>query len=274
MASLTLDSSVKTKKTSMNEEIALARPDYLIAGNWKMNGLMANAVALAKGIVAGAGDAPDSAELLVCPPAVHIGLVGDALSGASVQLGAQDCHNEISGAFTGDISPEMLADMGCGYVIVGHSERRDGHREGDPAIWAKASAALRAGIKPIICVGETESERLAGQAEATVARQVRACTPDGVNGETVAVAYEPVWAIGSGRTPTLDEIVAVHKTMRDALVDMLGPEAGNGIRLLYGGSVKPGNATEIMALANVNGALIGGASLKTEDFLGIAASCA
>lgn len=239
-----------------------------------MNGLSKDAITLATDIAAGASNAPKVAELLVCPPFIHIDGVSAALAEASVQLGAQDCHNEISGAFTGDISPEMLADIGCGYVIVGHSERRDGHREADPAVWAKASAALRAGIKPIICVGETEAERLAGQAEATVARQVRACTPDGVNGETVVVAYEPVWAIGSGRTPTLDEIVAVHKTIRDALVELLGEEAGSGVRLLYGGSVKPGNAKEIMALANVNGALIGGASLKAEDFLGIAASCA
>ena len=239
-----------------------------------MNGRAADAVALAKGVAAGASSAPASAELLLCPPAVHIDRVGAALEGYGVQLGGQDCHNEMSGPFTGDVSAEMLADIGCGYVIVGHSERRDGHREGDPAVWAKASAALRAGLKPIVCVGETEEERLAGKAEDTVARQVRACTPDGVDGAKIALAYEPVWAIGSGRTPTLDEIAAVHKTMRDALVSMLGAEAGGGIRLLYGGSVKPGNAKEILALENVNGALIGGASLKAEDFLGIAASCA
>jgi triosephosphate isomerase len=252
----------------------LSQPEYLIAGNWKMNGLSADAVALAKGVAAASDVAPETLELLVCPPHLHIGQVGKAIEASRVQLGAQDCHNEISGAFTGDISAEMLADVGCSYVIVGHSERRDGHREGDPAIWAKASAALRAGLKPIVCVGETEEERLAGKAEDTVARQVRACTPDGVNGDKIALAYEPIWAIGSGRTPTHDEIAAVHKTMRDALTEMLGADAGSGIRLLYGGSVKPGNAKEIMALENVNGALVGGASLKAEDFLGIAASCA
>lgn len=239
-----------------------------------MNGLCADVDLLAKGVAEGASAAPASTELLVCPPFLHIDRVQSAVNGAGVQVGGQDCHNEISGAFTGDVSAEMLADMGCAYVIVGHSERRDMHREGDPAIWAKASAALRAGLKPIICVGETEQERLAGKAEETVARQVRACTPDGVNGAKIALAYEPVWAIGSGRTPTPDEITAVHKAMRDALTDMLGADAGAGIRLLYGGSVKPSNVTEIMALENVNGALIGGASLKAEDFLGIAASCA
>ena len=239
-----------------------------------MNGLCADVDLLAKGVAEGASAAPASTELLVCPPFLHIDRVQSAVNGAGVQVGGQDCHNEISGAFTGDVSAEMLADMGCAYVIVGHSERRDMHREGDPAIWAKASAALRAGLKPIICVGETEQERLAGKAEEMVARQVRACTPDGVNGAKIALAYEPVWAIGSGRTPTPDEITAVHKAMRDALTDMLGADAGAGIRLLYGGSVKPSNVTEIMALENVNGALIGGASLKAEDFLGIAASCA
>jgi len=252
----------------------LSQPEYLIAGNWKMNGRGADADALAKGMADGAASAPSATELLVCPPYLHIGRVGAALAESKVNVGGQDCHNEISGAFTGDVSAEMLADMGCSYVIVGHSERRDGHRESDPEIWGKASAALRAGLKPIVCVGETEQERLAGKAEETVARQVRACTPDGVNGAKIALAYEPVWAIGSGRTPTHDEIAAVHKAMRAALIDMLGADAGGGIRLLYGGSVKPSNAREIMALENVNGALIGGASLKAEDFLGIAATCA
>ena len=274
MASNTIDSSVNARIVASNKDFALSQPEYLIAGNWKMNGLGADADALAKGVAAGASSAPAVTELLVCPPYLHIDRVSAALAGSGAQVGGQDCHNEISGAFTGDVSAEMLADMGCSYVIVGHSERRDGHREGDPAIWAKASAALRAGLKPIICVGETEQERLAGKAEETVARQVRACTPDGVVGSKIALAYEPVWAIGSGRTPTRDEIATVHKAMRDALEDMLGADAGGGIRLLYGGSVKPSNAKEIMTLDNVNGALIGGASLKAEDFLGIAATCA
>ena len=274
MTSHTLDSRVNARIVALNKDFALSQPEYLIAGNWKMNGLRTDADALAKGVAASASSAPAITELLVCPPYLHLERVSAALAGSGAQFGGQDCHNEISGAFTGDVSAEMLADMGCAYVIVGHSERRDGHREGDPAIWAKASAALRAGLKPIICVGETEQERLAGKAEETVARQVRACTPDGVTGDRIALAYEPVWAIGSGRTPTRDEIAAVHKAMRDALLDMLGADAGSGIRLLYGGSVKPSNAKEIMALDNVNGALIGGASLKAEDFLGIAASCA
>jgi len=247
---------------------------YLIAGNWKMNGLAAEAAALAAGVAAGAGQAPKGVELLVCPPAPHLSVVRDALAGAAVRLGAQDCHTEVSGAFTGDVSAEMLADMGCSHVIVGHSERRDGHGEGDALVWRKASAALRAGLAAIVCVGETEQERLAGQAEETVARQVRGSVPDGVDGAKVAVAYEPVWAIGSGRTPTVAEIAAVHKTMRRALVELLGPEKGASVRLLYGGSVKPGNAKEILAIDNVEGALIGGASLKAEDFLAIAAAAA
>lgn len=247
---------------------------YLIAGNWKMNGTVEEAQALAAGVAAGASAAPPGVELLVCPPSLHIGAVGAALGQGPVRLGGQDCHEEASGAFTGDVSAEMLADMGCSHVIVGHSERRDGHHEGDAMVWRKASAALRAGLTAIVCVGETEQERLAGQAEDTVARQVRGSVPDGVDGRSVAVAYEPVWAIGSGRTPTVEEVAAVHKAIRAALTDLLGEENGASVRLLYGGSVKPGNAKELLAIENVDGALIGGASLKAEDFLAIAAAVA
>ena len=247
---------------------------YLIAGNWKMNGDLAGAKALAKGVAAGASAAPAGVELLVCPPAVHIGAVAAALGGAAVKLGGQDCHEEAAGAFTGDVSAEMLADMGCSHVIVGHSERRDSHGESDATVWRKADAAVRAGLTAIVCVGETEQERLAGLAEETVARQVRGSVPDGGDGGSVAVAYEPVWAIGSGRTPTVEEVAAVHKTIRAALIDLLGAENGGGVRILYGGSVKPGNAKELLAIDDVDGALIGGASLKAEDFLAIAAAAA
>lgn len=247
---------------------------YLIAGNWKMNGLAADAAALAKAVNAGADAAPETAELLICPPSLHLAAVAAEIAGGRVRLGGQDCHEAEKGAFTGDVSAEMLRDVGCSHVIVGHSERREGHSEGDALVWRKATAALRAGLTAIVCVGETEQERLAGQAEETVARQVRAAVPDGANGATVAVAYEPVWAIGSGRTPTVDEVAAVHGTMRAALVDLLGAEKGGAVRLLYGGSVKPGNAAELLAIDDVNGALIGGASLNAEDFLGIAAAAA
>ena len=247
---------------------------YLIAGNWKMNGLSADAEALAAAVTAGAGGAPDSAELLVCPPAAHIPLVRSAVGGGPVKLGGQDCHEAEAGAFTGDVSAEMLADLGCSHVIVGHSERREGHGEGDALVWRKATAAHRAGLAAIVCVGETEQERLAGQAEDTVARQVKASVPDAANGDNLAVAYEHVWAIGSGRTPTTEEIADVHRAMRRALVELLGEDRGASVSLLYRGSVKRGNAKEILALEDVHGALIGGASLKAEDFLAIAAAAA
>ena len=247
---------------------------YLIVGNWKMNGRQADAASLAKAVAVGAAGVPAAVELLICPPALHLAEVKAAITGGKVSLGGQDCHYADDGAFTGDISAEMLADSGCSYVIVGHSERRDGHNEGDALVWRKASAALQAGLTAIICVGETEQERLAGQAEETVARQVKATVPDGANGSRIAVAYEPIWAIGTGRTPNNEEIAAVHAAIRAALIDLLGAERGNSVRLLYGGSVKPENAGEILALEEVNGALVGGASLRAEGFLAIAAGAA
>lgn len=252
----------------------MTTPEYLIAGNWKMNGDVSAAAALSAAVADGANAVPAAAELLICPPSVHIAAASAALGESGVRLGGQDCHEAEGGAFTGDVSAEMLKDMGCGYVIVGHSERREGHGESDSLVWRKASAALRAGLKAVICVGETEQERLAGQAEETVAKQVQAAVPDGADGETVAVAYEPVWAIGSGRTPNLEEIAAVHGAIRKALVALLGDEKGASVRLLYGGSVKPSNAADILKLDEVNGALVGGASLKAEDFLAIAAAIA
>lgn len=241
-------------------------PRALIAGNWKMNMDRASGEALAAALVAEAGSL--AVDLAVCPPAVYLAPVAAALGGSGVALGAQDCHANAGGAHTGDIAAEMLADLGCAYVIVGHSERRADHGEDDAAVRAKAEAARRAGLVPIVCVGETEAERDAGKTLDVVESQVRGSVPDGLTGETLVIAYEPVWAIGTGRTPTADDVAAVHAHIRKVLGDV-STDAAN-VRLLYGGSVKPGNAAELMAVANVNGALVGGASLKAEDFLGIA----
>ena len=245
------------------------RPRPLIAGNWKMNGRRADGLALAKAIAAGAGGL--KAELLACPPATLLAPVGEALKGAAVALGAQDCHAAPSGAYTGDIAAPMLADLGCRYVILGHSERRAGHGESDALVRAKAEAALAAGLIAIVCLGETEAERNRGEAFAVVARQLAGSLPDGASGASAVVAYEPVWAIGSGRTPTVDDIAALHGHLRAELGRRFADAAR--FRLLYGGSVKPGNAKEILATADVDGALVGGASLKAEDFLAIARAC-
>lgn len=241
-------------------------PRALIAGNWKMNLDRETAEALASALANEVRGV--DVELAVCPPSVYVHLVGAALGASGVALGAQDCHTQESGAHTGDVSPEMLADLGCTYVIVGHSERRADHGEDDAAVRAKAQAARRAGLVPIVCVGETEAERDAGKALEVVERQVRGSVPDGLDGGSLVVAYEPVWAIGTGRTPTAADVAAVHAHIRKTLGDVTG-DAEN-VRLLYGGSVKPGNASDLMAVANVNGALVGGASLKADDFLGIA----
>ncbi len=243
----------------------------LIAGNWKMNGLTADGEALARAVAAGSTGV--GCDLLVCPPSVQIGSVGQLLSGTSVALGAQDCHAAEGGAHTGDISAEMLADMGCGYVIVGHSERRADHGERDAVVQAKASAAYRAGLIAVVCVGETESERDAGQADAVVAGQIGGSLPNDATAANTVIAYEPVWAIGTGRTPTAEDVQAIHSHIRATVSASHGAEMANKVRLLYGGSVKPGNAAELMALADVDGALVGGASLVAEDFLSIAANC-
>jgi triosephosphate isomerase (TIM) len=247
----------------------MTKPRPLIAGNWKMNGLRADGLALAKGIVAGAGGR--TAELLLCPPATLIALVGEAIKGSGVSLGAQDCHDAPSGPHTGDIAAPMLADLGCRYVIVGHSERRAEHGESDALVKAKAGAALAAGLVPIVCLGESEAERDRGEALAVVARQLAGSLPDGAAGSTVGVAYEPIWAIGTGRTPSNADIEAVHGHLRAELAKRFA-DAGS-FRLLYGGSVKPSNCQDILALANVDGALVGGASLKAVDFLAIARAC-
>lgn len=243
----------------------MSKPQPLIAGNWKMNGLAANLVE-AKAVAAGLGET--TARVAICPSATLIAQMALALQGTSVAVGGQDCRAEASGAFTGDVAAEQLADAGASLVILGHSERRAGYGETDARVAAKVEAALRAGLEPIVCVGETLEQRKAGEALSVVAAQVRGSLPAGLSDRAFSVAYEPVWAIGTGLTPTTPEIEDVHRAIRAVLVDMLG-EAGRTPPILYGGSVKPSNAVEILAADEVGGALVGGASLKAEDFLGI-----
>jgi triosephosphate isomerase len=239
----------------------------LIAGNWKMHGTLAEAASLAGAVREGAARA-GQAELLVCPPFPYIHLVAGQ---GGLAVGGQDCHAAAKGAHTGDVAAAMLKDVGAGYVILGHSERRADHAEGDAAVRAKAEAALAAGLTPIVCVGESEAQRLAGEAEAVVTGQLDGSLPDGFASAGGVVAYEPVWAIGTGRTPTEPDIAAIHAAIRANLVQRFG-DAGGGLRILYGGSVKPGNAKAILALPHVDGALVGGASLVAADFLAIAAA--
>jgi len=239
----------------------------LVAGNWKMNGLSASVAELSK-MAAGADGL--KADLMVCPPATLVAAFAKAAEGSPIAIGGQDCHAAASGAHTGDISAEMLADAGATAVIVGHSERRTDHHETDAQVKAKALAAWRAGLTAIVCVGETRAEREAGKTLAVVGTQLAGSLPDGVAATRLVVAYEPVWAIGTGLTPTPADVAEVHAFIRKTLTDRFGEE-GSGVRILYGGSVKPSNAGELLAIADVNGALVGGASLKAEDFLGIAA---
>ena len=239
----------------------------LVAGNWKMNGLASSEAELAR-IIAGAGGC--RCELMVCPPATLIVEFAAAARGSPVTIGAQDCHPEASGAHTGDIAAEQLADAGAHAVIVGHSERRADHHETDALVRAKALAARRAGLTAIVCVGEQRAEREAGKTLDVVGRQLEGSLPDGATAANLVIAYEPVWAIGTGLTPTPKDVAEVHSFIRKALSQRFGGEGG-GIRILYGGSVKPSNAQELLTVADVNGALVGGASLKAADFLGITA---
>jgi triosephosphate isomerase (TIM) len=239
----------------------------LLAGNWKMHGLKAGVGEIRALCRAFADEAP-LGDVLICPPATLIAEAVRAASGSLVAIGGQDCHAEPYGAFTGDISAEMLRDAGATAVIVGHSERRRYHRETSQMVAGKAAAALRASLYAIICVGETESERIAGQALAVVTDQLRDSVPANLRSSQAAIAYEPVWAIGTGRTPTAADIEEMHRAIRDALRERMGGDAAN-MRILYGGSVKPDNAAQILAVRNVDGALVGGASLKAADFLGI-----
>jgi triosephosphate isomerase len=246
--------------------MAGAAPRPLVAGNWKMHGLAASAAELSK-IIAGAGG--PQCDLMVCPPATLIARFATAAAGSPILIGGQDCHPQPSGAHTGDIAAEMLADAGARAVIVGHSERRADHHESDRIVRAKAYAAWRAGLTAIVCVGEQKAEREAGKTLDIVGRQLDASLPDSATDTKLVVAYEPVWAIGSGLTPTRSDVAEVHSFIRKQLGERFGPE-GRQIRILYGGSVKPANAQELLTVAEVNGALVGGASLKADDFLGIA----
>jgi triosephosphate isomerase (TIM) len=246
-------------------------PRPLVAGNWKMNGLQRSVAELER-IAHGAHAQAEKVDILVCPPATLIASFATAARGTAVAIGAQDCHAEPNGAFTGDISAEMLKDVGATAVILGHSERRSLHKESDAEVRAKVLAARRAGLTAIVCVGETRAEREAGQTLAVVGRQLQGSLPEGGAPENLVVAYEPVWAIGSGLTPSAADVAAAHEFIRQTLVTRYGAAAA-GIRILYGGSVKPSNAGELLGIRHVDGALVGGASLKAAEFLAIIAAC-
>ena len=240
----------------------------LVAGNWKMNGLRSS-VAVVEAVRHGLTvDLRDTVDVLICPPSTLIASCVAAAYGSPIAIGGQNLHAKPNGAFTGSISAEMLADLGASYVIVGHSERRASHHETDDGVHAKALGARRAGLCGIICVGETQDEREEGRTLDIVRAQLAIGVPKGATGADTVIAYEPVWAIGTGLTPTPADIAEVHASLREMLGQLIGPEAGK-VRILYGGSVKPGNARELMAVENVDGALVGGASLVADDFLGI-----
>jgi triosephosphate isomerase len=239
----------------------------LLAGNWKMNGLRAGLTeirALGRALV----DEPTSAEVLICPPQTLIADAARQCEGTQIAIGGQDCHHLASGAFTGDVSAEMLKDAGAKYVILGHSERRQYHDESDAIVADKARAAKRAGLVAIVCVGESEAERDAGREISIVGAQLKGSVPKEAMPAEFAVAYEPVWAIGTGKTPSAEQIGLMHRFIRESLTQRFS-DNGKSVRILYGGSVKPSNAAEILAIAEVGGALVGGASLKSAEFLAI-----
>ena len=238
----------------------------LIAGNWKMNGTIREAIALAEAVGQGAPRGEADPDLVVFPPFPHLHAVGSILMGHGVAMGAQTCHAEPKGAHTGDVSAAMLRDIGCAYVLLGHSERRMNHHESDADVRDKGAAAIMVGLVPVVCVGETMAQKAAGQSESVIQRQLQNSLPDRFSTARGVVAYEPDWAIGTGKTPSEEDITTIH-----ALLRRLAPA---GTRLLYGGSVKPGNAPVILALPNVDGVLVGGASLAAADFLAIAAAAA
>jgi triosephosphate isomerase len=241
-----------------------------IAGNWKMNLTRAESVALASGLAEQLGDATD-VDVAVCPPSVYLDAVSQALSGSNVALGAQNMYHEASGAFTGEISAGMLQDLSCKYVILGHSERRHVLGEADEAINRKVHAALAAGLLPIVCVGETLEQREAGETQSVVKRQVEGSLADlsADQMQEIVIAYEPVWAIGTGKVATPAEAEEVHADLRSLLETRYNSAVAEGVRIQYGGSVKPGNAAELLGQPNIDGALVGGASLKVDDFMGI-----
>ena len=243
----------------------------IVIGNWKMNGLSGSSVELAAMMEAAGGVA--NCDVMICPPMTLVSGFSAQAAGSRVGIGAQDCHAAASGAHTGDVSAEMIKDAGATAIIVGHSERRADHGETDAMVHDKAVATHGAGLVAIICVGETEAERDAGQAESIVGGQLKGSIPAEITAENTIIAYEPVWAIGTGRTPTPDDVQAMHQHMRDTVSASHGAAFAAAVRLLYGGSVKPTNAVELMALEDVDGALVGGASLVADDFLAIAASC-
>ena len=243
----------------------------LIAGNWKMNGLTDQISELGL-MIEEQGDLTRRLDLMICPPATLTMTLAVMVEGTGIQIGAQDCHAKASGAHTGDLSAEMFADLGATAIIVGHSERRADHGETDAIVQQKAQAAWRAGLVAIVCIGETRAQRDAGEALDVCGTQLAGSLPDGATAANTVVAYEPVWAIGTGLTPTAQDVAEVHAFIRGRLEARFAAE-GAKMRILYGGSVKPSNAAELMAVPNVNGALVGGASLKAADFLGIAAGC-
>jgi triosephosphate isomerase len=240
----------------------------LIAGNWKMNGLRAAILAVEKLASRLTSGEPPRCTIAICPPATILNAMNRVAAPAGIVLGGQDCHPAASGAHTGDISAPMLADAGAQLVIVGHSERRADHGETDDLVRQKAISALAAGLTPIICIGETRAHREAGEADAICSRQLLGSVPDQAAEEDVVIAYEPVWAIGTGLTPTSDDIAAMHNSLRRQLISRFG-RRGEAIRILYGGSLKPANAREILAIPDVNGGLVGGASLLADDFAAI-----
>lgn len=246
---------------------AARRP--LVAGNWKMNGLRASVSELERMI----GDADSSltaaTDLLICPPATLIAAFAERARGSKIAIGAQDCHPKASGAHTGDLSAEMLRDAGATAIIAGHSERRTDHGEGDAVVRAKAEAVLRAGLTAIVCVGETRAEREGGNTLGVVTRQLSGSVPDGATAANVVIAYEPVWAIGTGKTATTDQAESAHRHLRKWLENRYNSETAEKMRILYGGSVKPDNAADLLSQPNVDGALVGGASLKADSFLSI-----
>ncbi len=241
----------------------------LVAGNWKMHGLAASLAELASLAGRLAEHPVPTADIMVCPPATLLSRARDTLKGSAVALGAQDCAPEASGAHTGDVSAEMLADSGASAVIVGHSERRTDHGETDALVSAKAAAAHRAGLTAIICIGETEAERRGGATLEIVGSQLVGSLPQSATAANTVIAYEPVWAIGSGLTPSTGDVAEVHGLIRAGLTELLGAPEGQSLRILYGGSVKPANAGALLSVDNVNGALVGGASLRASDFYGI-----
>ncbi len=241
----------------------MATPKALVAGNWKMNGCLASGEEIEKLNIL-VSEKGANCNVLICPPAPYISV----LSGKGIQIGGQDCHMNVSGAHTGDVSAAMLKDLGCKYVIVGHSERRTDHGENNDMVKAKAKTAQEQGLTAIVCVGESDAERVSGDTLNVVSTQVVGSIPDKATAENTVIAYEPVWAIGTGKVPTTDDVAEVHAKIRALLIARFG-QSGEIVPILYGGSVKASNAQELMSVPNVNGALVGGASLKAEDFYGI-----